>query len=46
MFAMWYNAPGVANLYLLGAVFACGAVVGLGSSAAEGAEPFRPQDHG
>ena len=30
MFAMWYNVPGVANLYLLGAVFACGAVVGIG----------------
>jgi len=30
MGAMWYNAPGAANLYLLGMVFACGAVVGLG----------------
>ena len=30
LFAMWYNAPGNANLYLLGAVFACGAIVGLG----------------
>ena len=30
MFAMWYNAPGIANLFLLGALFACGAIVGLG----------------
>jgi uncharacterized membrane protein YgcG len=30
LFAMWYNAPGIANLYLLGTVYACGAIVGLG----------------
>ena len=30
MLVMWYNAPGIANLWLLGALFASGAIVGAG----------------
>jgi uncharacterized membrane protein YgcG len=30
MFVMWYNAPGIANLWLLGAIFAACAIVGAG----------------
>ena len=30
MLVMWYNAPGIANLLLLGALFASGALVGAG----------------
>jgi len=30
MLVMWYNAPGIANLWLLGALFASGAIAGAG----------------
>ena len=44
--SIWYNAPGIANLVLLGAMLAIGRRRRRRLSAAQGAEPLRPQDHG